>query len=129
MELAGFFRRLVALIIDLIFTTICLLILNLLLLFVNLDLLTINGINWILVILYFTLMHSSSWQATIGKAIMGIKVTDLNYHRISFFRSLGRYIVSNISFLILLIGYLIQPFTKNKQTLHDIVAGTLVVKE
>lgn len=53
------------------------------------------GILLILVIvgfllLYYVYAESSPWQATIGKRIMGIKVTDEQGRRVSFWRSLGR---------------------------------------
>ncbi|MDQ6646379.1 MAG: RDD family protein, partial [Pseudomonadota bacterium] len=41
--------------------------------------------------LYFAICESSSWQATIGKLALGIRVTDLHGERISFPRALGRY--------------------------------------
>lgn len=56
-----------------------------------------------------------------------MKVTDMRGDRISFARATGRYLGKLISGLII-IGYLIQPFTQHKQTLHDIMAGCLVWK-
>ena len=41
--------------------------------------------------LYKTLMESSVKQATLGKMIVGIKVTDLQGNRITFARAVGRY--------------------------------------
>ena len=85
-------------------------------------------IVFILTILYFALMESSSHQGTIGKILVGLKVTDLNGNRISFGRALGRYFGKIISTLIIFIGYLMIAFTEKEQGLHDIIAGTLVVK-
>lgn len=79
--------------------------------------------------LYFSLMESSSNQATVGKMALGIKVTDVNGNRISFARATGRYFAKIISGLILLIGYIMAAFTEKKQALHDMIAGTLVVKK
>ena len=78
--------------------------------------------------LYYSLMESSSKQATIGKQLMDIKVTDIDGNRISFARASGRYFGKILSALILMIGYLMMLFTQKKQTLHDIMAGCLVVK-
>ena len=78
--------------------------------------------------LYFALMESSTNQATVGKMALGIKVTDLNGDRISFGRALGRTAAKILSTLILLIGFLMAAFTEKKQGLHDMIAGTLVVK-
>jgi hypothetical protein len=41
-------------------------------------------------LLYWPLQESSSYQATLGKRALGIKVTDLDGQRISFGRALGR---------------------------------------
>ena len=78
--------------------------------------------------LYAALMESSSWQATLGKRALGVVVTDRGGHRISFGRATGRYFGQYLSLLTLGVGYLIQPFTAKRQALHDIVAGTLVVR-
>ncbi|HEX7007505.1 MAG TPA: RDD family protein [Alphaproteobacteria bacterium] len=78
--------------------------------------------------LYFALLESSPKQATLGKMALGIKVTDLDGNRISFGRATGRFFAKFISGVILLIGYIMAAFTARKQALHDIIAGTLVVK-
>ena len=78
---------------------------------------------------YYAGMESSSYQATVGKMALGIQVTGLNGNRISFGRALGRNLAEILSALILLIGYIMVPFTEKKQGLHDLIAGTLVVKK
>lgn len=82
-------------------------------------------LNW----LYFTLLESSSKQATLGKMAIGIIVTDLNGSRISFGKANGRYWGKIVSGIILSIGFLMAGFTQKKQALHDFMAGTLVVKK
>lgn len=77
-------------------------------------------------ILYYAGMHASKWQGTLGKMIVGIKVTDINGQRISFGRSLGRFLATILSG-VLYIGYIIAAFTEKKQSLHDLIAGTVVV--
>jgi uncharacterized RDD family membrane protein YckC len=76
--------------------------------------------------LYEAFMESSSYQATLGKMIFGLKVTDLNGNRISFERATGRHFAKWLSAAILGIGYLMVGFTERKQGLHDLLAGTLV---
>lgn len=78
--------------------------------------------------LYYALMESSHKQATIGKIVLGISVTDLSGNRISFGRATGRYFAKIISGVLLSIGYIMAAFTAKKQTLHDIIASTLVIK-
>jgi uncharacterized RDD family membrane protein YckC len=76
--------------------------------------------------LYEAFMESSSYQATLGKMIFGMKVTDLSGNRISFERATGRHFAKYLSGIILGIGYIMVGFTDRKQGLHDILAGTLV---
>ncbi|WP_225986527.1 RDD family protein [Rufibacter sp. LB8] len=82
----------------------------------------------LLSILYKTVMESSSWQATLGKRALDLKVTTENGERLSFLRSLGRTLASYLSYFILFIGYIMAAFTSRKQALHDKIASTLVVK-
>ena len=72
-------------------------------------------------------MESSSKQATLGKMVLGIVVTDAGGNRISFGRALGRNLAKIISDIILFIGHFMVAFTEKKQGLHDLIAGTLVV--
>ncbi len=76
--------------------------------------------------LYEALMESSSYQATVGKMIFGMKVTDLYGNRISFGRATGRHFAKWLSAMILGIGYIMVGFSERKQGLHDLLAGTLV---
>jgi hypothetical protein len=46
-------------------------------------------------------MESSSYQATLGKMIFGMKVTDLNGNRISFERATGRHFAKWLSAMLL----------------------------
>jgi len=77
--------------------------------------------------LYFALMESSSWQATLGKRAMGIKVTDEHGGPISFGRATGRYFGGFVSYIIFYVGYMMAGWTGRKQALHDLMATTFVV--
>jgi uncharacterized RDD family membrane protein YckC len=89
-----------------------------------------GGVTFILLLfaswLYGAFMESSSYQATLGKMIFGMKVTDLNGNRISFERATIRHFAKWLSALVLCIGYIMVGFTDRKQGLHDLLAGTLV---
>ncbi len=79
-------------------------------------------------IAYYIFMEGSQYQGTLGKMALGIKVTDLNGKRISYGRATGRYFAKFLSAIILGIGYMMAGWTQKKQALHDMVAGTLVVR-
>jgi len=80
--------------------------------------------------LYYALMESSSWQATLGKKALNLQVTDLAGHRVSFGRASGRHFAKIISGLIpFAIGYIMAGFTEKKQALHDMIASCLVIRK
>jgi len=78
--------------------------------------------------LYEALLTCSSWQGTIGKKVLRLKVTDEAGNRIGFGRSTGRFFAKIISVMIMYIGYIMVGFTDRKRGLHDMIAGTLVMK-
>ncbi len=82
-------------------------------------------LNWI----YYASLESSSWQATLGKKALGLKVTDLAGNRITFARASGRFFGMLVSGFTLMIGFVMAGFTARKQALHDILAGCLVTRQ
>ena len=85
-------------------------------------------VSFVLVILYYALMESSSKQGTLGKMALGLVVTDLQGNRISFGRAVGRYFGKFLSAFTLGIGFIMVAFTDRKQGLHDIICSTYVLK-
>ena len=86
-------------------------------------------INLLLGWLYFAFMQSSRAQATLGKMALNLIVTDLEGYRITFGRATARYFSKIISNMTLYIGYVLAGLTEKKQALHDMIAGTLVMKK
>jgi uncharacterized RDD family membrane protein YckC len=80
--------------------------------------------------LYHALLESSEWQATLGKRIMGLEVTDMAGARVTFARATGRHFGKLITYLIpLFIGYILAGFTEKRQALHDMLASCLVLRK
>ena len=80
--------------------------------------------------LYSAGMESSARQATVGKSVMALRVTNIEGQRISFAHATGRFFAKIVSGMIpLAIGYIMAAFTAKKQALHDLIAGTLVLKK
>lgn len=91
--------------------------------------LVINLLQIVVYWLYFAMQESGPHQATLGKRAVGIKVTGLNGEPISFANATGRHFAKIISGCIIYIGFIMAAFTERKQGLHDMMAGTLVVKK
>ena len=78
--------------------------------------------------LYWAGLHSSPWQATPGKALLGMRVINREGQRITFVQATVRYLATLLSSALLLMGFVMAAFHPRKRTLHDILAGTLVVR-
>jgi uncharacterized RDD family membrane protein YckC len=78
--------------------------------------------------LYYALLQSASRQATLGQMALGIRIADLEGRRVSFGRASGRYFATVLTGLTFGLGYLLMFFTARKQTLHDLVASTVVLR-
>ena len=80
-------------------------------------------------IVYIAALWSSSIQATLGQKICGLRVIHaIHGDNISFMRGLGRALAMVLSGILFGIGYLMVALTERKRGLHDIIAGTCVVK-
>lgn len=78
--------------------------------------------------LYYAIMTSSGWQATLGMKAVGILVTDLGGNRLSFRRAFARHWAKILSYYSA-IGFFLQLFTKRKQALHDLITRSVVLRD
>ena len=76
---------------------------------------------------YFALQYASRHQATFGMRVVGVKICNYEYQRLSFWHATGRYFATLFSYITLYVGFLMAAFTRRKQTLHDMIAKTYVV--
>jgi uncharacterized RDD family membrane protein YckC len=76
---------------------------------------------------YFTIAIGR-WGQTIGALAVSIKVVHPDGSLLSYGASLLRYVGSWVSGIILWIGYLMMIWDGRKQTLHDKMAGSVVIK-
>jgi len=137
---AGFGRRLVALILDAILLNIALAIL-----YTPLDAALFAGVtptsdqypgqvgihlllSTLVNFLYSAGLMSSAAQATLGQMALGIKTVDRAGNRLSFLRAAARHLATWITAFTFGIGYLVMAWSGRRQTLHDMIAGTLVVR-
>ena len=126
---AGFWARFAALIIDNAILTIVAVVLIAVASLVDEGLAAVaTFIYFIGALLYWPIMECSARQATFGKQLLGLQVTDAAGQRPSFLRSLGRNVAKIISAIPLYIGFLLAAFTSRKQALHDIIASCVVVR-
>ena len=86
-----------------------------------------NLLGLIIGVAYYVGLETSEKQGTWGKQIVGIKVTDLYGRRLTVGRALGRYFAHILTGCTFGIGMLMPLFTEKRQTLHDMIAGCLVV--
>jgi uncharacterized RDD family membrane protein YckC len=76
--------------------------------------------------LYEAVMTSRWRQATFGKMVVGINITDIKGERLTFLRASARFIGK---FILFGLGFIFQPFTEKRQALYDKIVSTLVVRK
>ena len=82
------------------------------------------GIGWI----YAGLLMRSPARGTLGMQVLDLEITDLHGNRVTLGRASWRYWAQLLTVCTLGVGYLIQLITPRRQTLHDIVSSTVVVR-
>src|SRR5262245_53718866 len=114
---AGFWRRFWALIIDTIIVNVALGIVAVPIFFASGFSLDVDPVEWesspgvafaylgsyLVWLLYYALLESSPRQATLGKMVLSIKVTDMDGQRTSFWRAIARNLAKIVSGAILMI--------------------------
>ena len=76
---------------------------------------------------YYVLCETSSWQGTLGKHLLGMKVVNERYQKLSMQEAVLRYLSKYLSDLFLCLGYIWIIFDTKKQGWHDKIAGTYVI--
>ena len=77
---------------------------------------------------YFVWMVGT-YGASVGKMIMGIKIVTEEGGKVSYSDALLREIASILSLVVLLLGYLNVLWDDKRQSWHDKIAKTIVVKK
>lgn len=125
MVYAGFWRRFVALFID----ALILMVPSLIFGGAIRDILFGFGFGFLISFLYFPFFESSKLQGTPGKALLGLVIHNEETGAPLTFRAAAiRFFCKYLSIMTCYIGYLIQPFTKRRQTLHDIISEAVVIQ-
>jgi uncharacterized RDD family membrane protein YckC len=123
---AGFWIRVLAFIIDTLVLVIPNIIINIV--FSSISMPNFGSVFIYLVSLAYYILMTKKYGATIGKKALGIQVHSYKSNELSWGQLILRETIGKIiSALIFLIGYIMIAFTKKKQALHDIMAGTVVI--
>lgn len=88
----------------------------------------VRDLSFAIYVVYCAIMEGSTLQGTLGKRMLGLRVTDLQRRPLSMARSIGRNFAKIVSLLPLGLGFLWALWSKDRQGWHDMIAGTLVVK-
>lgn len=73
-------------------------------------------------------MECSPMQATFGKRLRNLKVVDLEFQQISFWRALLRILLKFVSLGLLFAGFFMIYFRKEREGLHDLIMKTRVIE-
>jgi uncharacterized RDD family membrane protein YckC len=87
-----------------------------------------SGVGFVISAVYFTAFIGAERGQTLGQMVLGIRVVGLdNGASIGYGRALIRWLVSIVSAIALLLGYLWMLWDSEKQCWHDKAANDVVV--
>ena len=93
-------------------------------------LLMVTAVSTVLYVLvagaYFIVTEAAPRQASVGKRLLGLKVTDRDGRPITRTHAAWRFLAATLSWLSLNLGHALAAWTPSKRALHDFVAGTRV---
>ncbi len=131
---AGFGQRLAAFVIDMVILTLAVFSVSVIIVLIlggepalwSVEYAVYLALNTAIFWLYYAGQESGVRQATFGKRVMRLRVTDLDGEAISFARASVRHFAKLASAIPFMAGFLAIAFTPRKQGLHDMIAGCLV---
>jgi len=127
---AGFWLRVVAVIVDSALMMILLAVMMIGAAGVGEDLVEPAYWLWVLIsFLYWPVLESSAQRGTVGKMMLGLVVADIDGGKLPFLRSLLRNLAKIISAIPFYIGFFLAAFTARKQALHDLITKAVVLRK
>lgn len=86
---------------------------------------------WVIVFTYpyFLIAQFSQWHCTLGKRLLGLRVSDLKGGGFGFGRAHVRYLFKLVCFPLWFVSIFYIATTSRKQALHDEFSGTVVLRE
>jgi uncharacterized RDD family membrane protein YckC len=88
----------------------------------------IRDLSFLAYIVYCAILEGSPLRGTIGKRLLGLRVTDNRGQYLTVGRSFARNFAKIVSYLPCGLGFLWALWSKQKRAWHDMLARTLVVK-
>lgn len=88
---------------------------------------TVSLVLLVIIWLYYALLESSPWQASLGKRVMGLKVVDKRGRRLSFAKATKRLLTRVLTNLTFYFGFFTAAFDKHHETLHDHLSKSVVI--
>ena len=76
---------------------------------------TVSLILLVIIWLYYALLESSPWQASLGKRLMGLKVVDKRGRRLTFSKATKRLLVRLVTNVAFYIGFLLRHLINTKK--------------
>ena len=85
------------------------------------------AVSMLIAATYYVVAYSR-YGRTLGKLALGLRVVDAQGRNLTPVKAFVRYISTNLSAMILFIGYIMVAWDSRKQALHDKIAGSFVIR-
>lgn len=89
----------------------------------------IDIINGFMTFFFIVIIPAAFFNVSFGKKIMGLRVRGLEKYSISIEQAIKREMIMKPISILIIAGFITPFFSKNKQSIHDMVAGTIVIKD
>lgn len=80
-------------------------------------------------VFFFLVIPLAFYNVSLGKKMIGLRVRGSELYTISLFRALGRELFFKPLSILLIIGFITPFITKKRQSIHDLIANTLVIED
>jgi hypothetical protein len=87
----------------------------------------VDDITLAVLFLYWILADASRYQGSLGKYVLGLRVTGARGARLTLAAAAGRNLLKILSAVLLLVGFMMAGWTRRKQALHDKLTDSYVV--
>lgn len=89
----------------------------------------INVINAFVTFFFIVIIPAAFFNVSFGKKVMGLRVRGLDKYSISIEQAFKRELIMKPISILIIVGFITPFFSKNRQSIHDMVAGTIVIKD
>lgn len=89
----------------------------------------ITGINGIVLVFFLVIIPVAFFNTSFGKKIMGLRIRGNEKYTLTISEAFKREVIMKPLSIALVFGFITPFFSKKRQSIHDMLSGTIVIEE